>query len=235
MREVSLLLALAPLVVWAQEPAFMEAGTHPGAAQLYQRVLVTYSPEAEDRTKEGQVVLKTAYGIRAWTAILPDVSLNADGDWTGSLRLKQRILQRDTGPIDTWRASFQGGAEWVESRSPGARAGLVSTTIRGRHGVNFQFDWRGGAERMERFALHASHLYRIRPQRYSPATRGAWYTMAETLNYFDNKGSHTPELALGLLYEARRWAAELSWKTGDPTRAPQREEQTLAVGFRYLW
>ncbi len=211
---LSLLLPLS-----GQEPTFMEAGTHPGAGQNYSRAVWF----------DGESIFKHAYGFTARQALLGEVSLDSAGVSGAGVRLRQRFWQRDTGPIDTWRASVQAGADWRDGRDPGPRLGVVSTTIRGRHGFNLQADLRAGLPRDERVALNASHLYRIHPVRFTVDTPGAWYTMVESLNRLSPDGDVRGDLAAGLLYEARRWAAEISlrWLNEDTVRA--------GAGLRMLW
>ncbi len=220
--------------VAAQEPTFMEAGTHPGARQWYGRAFwrsATWADGAADDTAE----FALAYGLTARRALLAKTTLDKGGPEVASLRLRQRIWQRDTGPIDTWRASLQVGGEWFDGRDPGGRAGVVSTTIRGRHGFNAQVDWRGAAPSAYRFEANVSHLYRIYPARYHAGTVGAWYTMVESLNVFDRDGNRVSDAALGLLYEARRWAAEASVYLQEPEEGVRRDQTRLAVGGRYLF
>ena len=227
-------LSALPLAALAQEPTFMEAGTHPGSGQWYGRTLWT-SPALKDGAQDGLLEIKSAYGLTARRALLTDLAFDEDGFAAAGLRWKQRVLQRDTGPIDTWRASAQGGAEWLDGRDPGGRAGLVSTTIRGRHGVNLQLDWRGGVAAGERFALDASHLYRLHPRTYSAHRGAAWYTMLESLNRFSPDADRSSDVAAGLLYEARRWAAEFSLRLQEPEDGLARDQARLGLGVRALW
>lgn len=211
-----LLTALLPLM--GQEPAFMEAATHPGRGQHYSRLFWV----------DGGAALKHAFGFSADLALLPDLTLDRHGVTGADLRLKQRILRRDTGPVDTWRMSVTGGLSWREGRDPGPRVGVASTTIRGRHGVNAQVDLNAADTAAGRFAVNASHLYRIYPARFSAQTTGAWYTMLESLNDVSPDAEVQANVAAGLLYEARRWAAEVSVRAGDsPTR--------VGLGLRWLW
>lgn len=205
--------------VRGQEPTFMEAGTHPGGGQNYSRAL----------WYDGEGVFKHALGLTGRRAVLGEVRMSDGGVTGGGARIKQRILQRDTGPIDTWRMSVQGGVDWREGREPGVRAGVVSTTIRGRHGVNAAVDVNAGAPGRERIGLNASHVYRIWPARYAADTAGAWYTMLETLNDLSPDGDLRGDVAAGLLYEARRWAAEVSVRREDG------ETLRVGLGVRMLW
>jgi len=196
----------------------MEAATHPARGNLYSRLLWV----------DGAGSLKNAYGFSADLALLADVKLDGDGIPGADLRLKRRLWRHDTGPVDTWRVSATAGLSWREGRDAGPRAGLASTTIRGRHGFNFQADVNAADAAEERFELNASHLYRLHPARYGAETRGAWYSMLESLNGLSPDGEVRSDLAAGLLYEARRWAAELSLRAGDrDTRA--------GAGVRVLW
>lgn len=227
-------IGLAWSSAWAQEPTFMEAGTHPGRQQWYGRA-TWRSATLQDGESDDLLDTKVAFGFSARLALLADVKLDRDGPTAAGLRLRQRIWQRDTGPIDTWRASLQAGGEWFDGRSPGGRIGVVSTTIRGRHGFNAQVEWRGGARPEDRFEANVSHLYRLYPQRYSPTTAGAWYTMLEALNRFDRDGNRQTDAAVGLLYEARRWAAEVSVYLEEPEDGLRQDQSRLAVGGRYLF
>jgi hypothetical protein len=209
--------ALIPL--WGQEPTFMEAGTHPGTGQNYSRAVWF----------DGQSIFKHAYGITSRQALMGDVKLDGDGLAGGGLRFRQRFWQQDTGPIDTWRASVQAGMDWRDGRDPGLRAGVVSTAIRGRHGFNLQGDVNAALPANERFSINASHVYRVHPVQFTADTPGAWYTMVESLNWVSPDGDARGELATGILYEARRWAAEVSlrWVNEDTLR--------IGTGIRMLW
>lgn len=212
----------------------MEAGTHPGANQLYARALWISRPWRAGSDDPMITEIKTAYGFTSRLALLPQLSIDEKGVSQASLRLKQRVFQYDSGPIDTWRASLQVGGEWFDGRQAGARLGLVSTTIRGRHGINAQVDWHDAEQRDRRFQLNASHLYRIAPAQYAPTTTAAWYTMVESLNYLDPDGNNQSDIALGLLYEAQRWAAEISVRLIDPEEGIDRRSTRTGIGVRAL-
>ena len=65
------------------------------------------------------------------------------------LLLKQRVMRKDLGPLDTWRASVLAGADLPgkegvrESTHVSPRLGVATTAILGRHGLNGQVDWTG--------------------------------------------------------------------------------------------
>ncbi|MCC5847219.1 MAG: hypothetical protein JJU29_03920 [Verrucomicrobia bacterium] len=231
------------LMLWgtalsAQEPAFMEAGTHPGSGALYSRLFWTSPPLSGGeggRERGGLLESINAYGFTARRALLFDLGLDVDGVSEGSLRLKQRFLQFDTGPIDTWRASVHGGVHWREDGDPGARLGLVSTTIRGRHGWNLQLEWNEAEISERRYEANASHLYRIHPVRYAADTTGAWYTMLESLNAVSSDGDVAADVAIGLLYEGRRWACEASIRLIEPSEGISTADTVLGLGARMLW
>lgn len=213
----------------------MEAGTHPGSGQVYQRLFWTSPSWREGDSDDQRWELKTAYGLTARRAVLPEVSVDGAGRMAAALRLKQRIWQQDTGPIDTWRASLQAGMGWRDGRDPGPRAGVVSTWIRQRHGFNVQVEWYGELPADSRFELNASYLYRMHPAVYGPRTPGAWYVMAESLNRFDGSGNVLPDAAVGLLYEARRWAAEAAVRGDSIDRGLDARSTRLGLGLRALW
>lgn len=218
----------------AQEPTFMEAATHPGAGQSYGR-FVWLSHPLRGGSQTSTLDLKSAYGITSRLALLPNASFDEDGITAASFRIKQRIFQLDTGPIDTWRMSVQAGGEWFDDRDPSVRAGIVSTTIRGRHGVNAQFDWHDSDIGERRFQVNASHLYRIAPAQFSAATQGAWYTMLESLNYANRDADIDSDIGLGLLYEARRWASEISFRLTDVDNGVSIRQTRIGAGFRALF
>ncbi len=230
------LFALCLLPVWslAQEPTFMEAATHPGAGQWYSRA-IWISDTLRDADGDRQAEIKNAFGLTPWRAVLADVTVGQRGVDGAALRLKQRLLQHDTGPIDTWRVSLQGGGEWLDGRDPSGRLGIVSTTIRERHGFNLQGEWRGAAIAAERFEANASYLYRLWPVRYAERTAGAWYSMVESLNRFGPNGERESDAAVGLLYEARGWAAEVAIRMEEGDAGLRTDRTRVALGFRTLF
>jgi hypothetical protein len=225
---------LLPLAGRAQEPTFMEAATHPGQGQFYSRALLFASEDDDYAT-----LLKLSYGIVA------DLALQLDGQYealndasdlaTGSVRLKYRILQRDLTPLNTWRASILAGAEKAEGIDTAARLGLVTTTILDRHGLNGQVDWTGTPSEPDEFEINVSHLYRIVPAEYAADTKGAWYTMLESLNTVRDNGDYRIDVAPGLLYEAAKWAAEASIRLNVAEEGDPEPDYIAALGLRYLF
>ncbi len=257
MRKAKLLTAALSLIAlqsFAQEPTFMDAATHPGAGQIYAR-LMTFHSEMENagtgnKSEETSSTLKLAYGMHSSLALLMDVNAlkrKEDGDEdTGfslvTLRLKQRVLQRDLGPLNTWRASVIAGADIPGTRDELApehvspRVGAATTAILGRHGLNAQIEWTSKKGEPDLYAINASHLFRIQPAEFAADTAGAWYTMLEILNDVDSDGASRSDIAAGLLYEARRWAAEASVRLPVADHDwPVETDYTVALGLRKLF
>ncbi|HPJ57681.1 MAG TPA: hypothetical protein PLK81_08575, partial [Kiritimatiellia bacterium] len=209
----------------AQEPAYMDAATHPAQGQSYVRVL-GYAAEYDDpgpETRRQSMGLKLAHGLRSSTALVVESewARREGGGETDSgfvragLLLKQRFLRRDLGPLDTWRASVLAGADLPgdemvrEAAHVSPRLGVATTAILGRHGLNGQIDWTGRTGEDDRFRLNGSYLYRLAPATYAVDSRGAWYAVAEWLNEVTTGGDLRSDAVTGLLYEARNWAAEV--------------------------
>ncbi len=246
----ALLLAVATTATVAQEPTFMDAATHPGAGQFYSRLLVSHSEyeEAGADVDLSVAILKLSYGIWPTLAIVFEgafANLSAgDTEDTGisqtTLQLKYRLFKMDLGPLNTWRTSFFGGvtvpgdmdAYGPEEIYP--RCSLASTAILGRHGLNAEVEWEASGDEPDRIAINASHLYRLWPSEYTATTRGAWYTMVESLNVFTDEGASLSDVALGVLYEARRWAWEISVRLPVAQDWPQESGYTVTLGLRFL-
>lgn len=247
------------LLAWAgstlaQEPVFMDAATHPGAGQYYGRLLWFHEFRDDGagrdfRTNTGTI--KLAYGIKPWIAILGDIEgqsrhggsrmRSTAGISRGALRLKLRLFRFDLGPLDTWRGSLTAGTDFPGSnprlgdRHLSPRLGVVSTAILGRHGLNGQLEWTAKVNQPDVFAVNASHLYRLAPRTYSPQTRGAWYTMLESLSAFTDHGHSRTDLAGGILYEAQRWAWETSVRVPLAQDWPFDSTYVVQTGLRYLF
>ncbi|MDF7826229.1 hypothetical protein P4B35_19535 [Pontiellaceae bacterium B12227] len=212
----------------------MGAATHPGQGQVYARAMVS-SIDSDEYRIHGRIVYgivsKLALqmdGFHEWLADEPDFS-------TGIVRLKYRIIQKDFGPINTWRVSLAGGVEFPSDDDYAIHAAALTTLILNRHGLNGQIDWKENATLSDELMLNAAHLYRIHPARYSIHTKGAWYTELEWLNTIYDNGDYEMDLAPGLLYEARRWAAEISLRLPIAGNYYDQPNHTLAVGIRYLF
>jgi hypothetical protein len=235
---------------FAQEPTQMEAATHPGTGQFYGRILFSAAEydQSSVATEEQDLLLRLAYGIRPTLALLVDADFRrvdalgvADsGISTVMVRLKYQVFKRDLGPLNTWRASITGGVGVpgddppLAPEDPFPQLGVVSTAILGRHGLNGQIDWKGYGGEPDIFELNASHLYRLSPAEYAADTQGAWYTMLESLNQVADNGRSRSDVAAGLLYEARRWAAELSLRLPVHEDDLREYDHQITFGWRLL-
>lgn len=238
------------LPVRAQEPTFMEAATHPGKNQFYARILLGQWQESiagEQRQTYRDLLFKASYGLHARLALLLDVEgltvagnePRTSGIAQASLRLKYRYLQYDLGPVNTVRASLTAGIvipgreELHDEDQAYPRFGTAVTAILGRHGLNGQLDREERPNQASRTACNISHLYRIAPALYTQHTKGAWYTMLESLNRFDDCGDYQIDTGIGILYEAQRWAAEVAIRLPVDAHGYDRHA-LLRVGLRYL-
>ncbi len=241
----------------AQEPAYMDAATHPGRGQFYGRMLFQHGEgrtagDAGEEFDESGVRLSLSHGITARLAAVAE-GIWADRDYAGDraeqglaeglLRLKWRVAKVDLGPLDTWRTSLYGGVRLAgdlgDAEDFSARTSptftVASTLIVGRHGVNGALGWTAPREEADGLAVNASYLFRLAPALYAADTPGAWYVMVESLNEWDTDGGRRLELAPGLLYEARGWAWEIAVRL--PVSEHRREERDWEVtaGYRHLF
>ena len=249
--KASLLACLAASVLQAQEPAFMEAATHPGRGTFYTRVLAAYAAYTIDGDNVDDFTLssKSAYGLHPRLALLLDFDVRSiegsEDRNTGfdhvALRLKYRYLQYDFSPINTVRASatagliLPGDKSINPNRNPAPRVGTAITAILGRHGLNAQIDRKFLPETSDETQFNASHLYRIAPTRFTRDTRGAWYTMLESLNSRMDNGDHRLDLAAGILYEARSWAAEAAVRIPLSEKGTRESDAIAILGYRHLF
>lgn len=256
-------LTAAVLFAWraaAQEAVFMEAATQPAAGAGYLRTQLVYRDlgAVGGRSAADQVQIKARYshGLRY------NISLNADVAWTlldserSSLRqgledprafVKWRVLQNDSGPVNTVRGSLIGGAELpagaerFSSDSLDLFAGGVVTAIRGRHGFNadavYQMNTGSGTDGDDRLTYDASWLYRLSPPRWRAETKASLYTVLEINAQRFEDGDHEMLLSPGLLYEARTWAAEIAVRTPLLEQMDRRrpEDFGVAAGYRRLF
>ena len=239
------------LTTQAQEPAFMEAATHPGRGIFYTRLLASYA--AYDlhgvSVDDFSLISKSAYGLHPRLAFLFDAEArrieNDASNETGldhvTVRLKYRYLQLDLSPINTIRASATGGViipgdrTVNPNRNPSPRVGTAITAILGRHGLNAQVDRKFSSDTSDTTELNVSHLYRIVPARFARDTKGAWYTMLESLNTFWDDGDYQIDLAVGILYEARSWAAEVALRLPLSEKGSRALDGEAIIGYRHLF
>ncbi len=223
-----------------QEANLSEAATQPAKGRITWREQARFTRyELADR-EVNQFVLNTrlTLGLSGrLSAVLDapvisrddrlDGALDADGLGDVSIGLKYRFWQDDRGAIETRRLAVFGGVR-VPTGEPGLSGGgvdpylgLVFTKVEGRHGLNAAVRYRvstdgraspimpgmGGADLL---TVETGYLYRLSPVSYSAGTEGSLYLTAESLFDYETNGDLEWRLAPGLLWEARRWAAELS-------------------------
>lgn len=246
---ILLLTAVATGVI-AQEPTYMDAGTHPGTGQFYSRLLLSSSEyeNVEKKTEELAAIVKLVYGLHPTLALLAEAEFaslsTAGNDETGILRstfqLKYRLFKKDLGPLNTWMASVfsgltvPGAMDATTNLDSYPRCALVSTAILGRHGVNAELEWEEYGSDPDLFTVNASYLYRLVPDEYASDTRGSWYAMVESLNQFTDEGDSRFDVAAGILYEAWRWACEVSLRLPLEQNWPEEQDYSVTLGFRYL-
>lgn len=246
-----LMAALSAASAMAQEPTFMDAATHPGTGQFYSRLLISHAAyeDGQGDADLSTATLKLSYGIRPTLAVVLEGNVEnlaaeeIDDDaglGTTTLRAKYRLFKKDLGPLNTWRTSLFAGFSIPGDVDPEApddpypRCSVASTAILGRHGLNAGLGWEEYGDKPDRIPVNASHLFRLSPSEYTVTTKGAWYTMVESLNTFTDDGDSRFDLALGVLYEARRWAWEISVRLPLAQDWPREADYTVTMGLRFL-
>ncbi len=171
-----------------------------------------------------------------------------------SLRLKHRVWQKDLGPVDTARLSLFAGIEAptatddLGSDSWDPEVGAAFLLILGRHGLGLSGAWKfttGAAEHplesgqrlADELRLDAAYLYRLSPAAYASDTKASWYATAELSYRFETDGQHQLFLTPGILYEARKFAAELGLTVPVWQDVDERPELDwgLIAGVRFLF
>ncbi|RMH23721.1 MAG: hypothetical protein D6692_14770 [Planctomycetota bacterium] len=239
-RAVALagLVAVGP--AWAQEAALSEAATQPAKGRVTWRESLRFTRyELSDRTVDEVVVnTRLTLGLNGKLSAVLDMPLvnrddsldgSRDANGVGDLRLgvKWRFWQDDRGAIETKRlAAFGGlrlptGTDGMSSGGVDPYVGLVYTMVHGRHGVNaavrYTLTTDGDASPLaagyggdDLLTLETSYLYRLSPSAYTADTEGSLYAALESFVDYETNGDAEWRLAPGLLWEARRWAAELN-------------------------
>lgn len=182
----------------------------------------------------------------------------ADSSSTGladsMLGVRYRFLRLDTGPINTLRMTAQAavrlptGDNAFSTDAVSPSVGVNLTMIRDRHGFNatslFTLTTGDTPQRLhpgdslaDVIRVSAAHLYRVAPSSYAESSGSAWYTQLELIGYAETNGDTSLDIAPGVLFEARRWAAEASVLlpiAHDLERRPRREVG-VALGIRVLF
>lgn len=263
----------APAAV-AQEALNMPAATQPAAEHFTFRSLYRYTRLDEDPTNQNRsaddhrIDAIIAYGITgelsasltlpltyrrtSFNMVMPSYSDVGVADPT--LMLKWRFWQRDLGPVDTIRTSLLLGAEVpigdgaLTSGSLDPIAGVVITTVLGRHGLNgsVQYTLTTGGDRQpltfaqgqaDALRADASYLFRVSPERYTAETTAASYTVLELNWRYETNGDRELFLSPGFLYEAKTWAAEVGVQIPIEQSLRHRPETEYAIvaGVRFLF
>jgi hypothetical protein len=267
--------ALAPTgSALGQEATNTPAATQPGVDKWYLRQRVQYirlgeDPSPEDRDVQ-KVVATTAltYGVtRELSATLtlpltlsfedpagPAETDTEFGAGDGSLSLKWRPLQWDLNAVDSVRLAFFGGVEAptgsgdLGSHSWDPYAGIVFTTILGRHGFNqaltYKFNTGGDAFNTiagdgpdDALRYDTSYLFRLDPAEYSADTTAATYFTLELNGLYETNGDNEILFGPGILYEARTFALEAQIGLPIVRDVDERPETDLVftLGFRVLF
>lgn len=258
----------------AQEATNTPAATQPGVGKWYLRERVQYymlgdDPSPEDRDID-KVLATTAltYGLTrelSATVTVPltlsfeDPAGQAGPDSTfgagdASVALKWRPFQWDLNPVDSVRLAFFGGVEAptgsgdLGSHSWDPFAGVVFTSIRGRHGFNqaLSYKFNTGGDEFSALAgdgpddalrYDTSYLFRLDPAVYSADTTAATYFTIELNGLYEASGDNEVLLGPGVLYEARTFALEATIGFPVVQDVNERPETDLRVtmGFRILF
>lgn len=262
-----LMLGLLAPGASAQEANLSEAATQPPKGRITLREQVRFTRyELEDRDIDRLVInTRVTLGLTGSLAAVADIpvvrerdrsdpSRNEAGLGDVSVALKWRFWQHDTGPIETRRLAAIGGlraptgTDALSSDGVDPFVGLVFTMVEGRHGVNaaarYLFATDGldspisaGMGRDDWLALETSYLYRLSPSAYTNETAGSLYAAVESFVDYETNGDTEWRLAPGLLWEARRWAAEASVILPVAESIDRRAETDwgLALGLRVLF
>lgn len=164
--------------------------------------------------------------------------------------LKWRPLQWDLNPIDSVRVAFTAGLEVpsgdgdYSSHSFDPFAGVIFTTILGRHGFNaaLQYKFNQGGDGFttrpgdgpdDAFRYDASYLFRLVPAAYEADTPAATYLTFEMNGLYETNGDNEIHIGPGLLYEAREFAIEATLHVPVTQDVRHRVQQDLIIGFGF--
>ncbi|MDX2118477.1 MAG: hypothetical protein SFY96_09880 [Planctomycetota bacterium] len=171
------------------------------------------------------------------------------------LMLKWRFYKDDSGGVDTVRAALIGGAKVASGDDDGFSSQTVSpmlggviTVVRGRHGFNQDLfyilttggdeaDNLGGEGLADALRHNTAYLYRLAPDRYAADSVAAWYATIELNGIYETNGDYELRWSPGLMYEGRRWGAEIMAQFPLSHSLDHRPELDFALGFgvRFLF
>ncbi len=177
-----------------------------------------------------------------------------EGIGDATLMLKWRFWQHDPGAIDTNRLALIGGlrlptgTDGLSTEGWDPFIGLSFTKVAGRHGMNASARYTASTDGLanpisagtgdaDLLTLETSYLYRLSPSAYTSETDASLYFTVESFVDFETNGDLAWRIAPGLLYEARRWTAELSPILPIAQDIDHRAELEwgVALGVRFLF
>lgn len=252
--------------VQGQQPTNAPSATMPATGLLSTRTLLRYDRYDETIAGTGAIERirleqELMYGVAPdWVAfaVVPGEHREANppgapgGDDTGlgdaTLGVRHRLIRRDPGPLDTFRASaslavrLPTGDDAFSADAPAFIVGAESTAILGRHGFNAAAKYElitgsapepldAGSTLADHARLALAYLYRLDPAAYDASTEASVYTQLELIGHVLTNGDHGLELAPGVLIEGRRWAAEASVIVPLTEETGGRPEKQIGVAF----
>jgi hypothetical protein len=243
---------LCGALLCGQEAIHTPAATQPGVGRVELREQLHWyhsdSAGAGGGTRIDELVLDSSLtlGVRQDLAIglslpshlsLTDAAGASDDDLElGDLQLvaRCRLFRRDSGPIDTERASLILGVQ-CDTASRGATS-LRPDFARDSFDAAVQATLSTSGDPSD-FRYDGAWLYRLSPATFGPSIEAAWYLVAELNGRYQTNGDHEVLLAPGLLIEARRISFELSVQLPAYQDLAHRPELDYAVvvGMRFLF
>lgn len=253
-------------VARAQESIAVPAPTQPGDGRFTIGERFRYLRFDDDRRgaiDQYEAITTLQYGLPANLALsfeLPVTIRDLDrrtveGVSDMTALLKWRAWQNDFGPVDTMRLGLSAGARFgsgnnaVSDSDVDPYLGAAFMLITGRHGINLAIDYTlttgaghahpvmPGDARADYIHAGAAYLFRIAPEAYTPESNASWYAVLELSANYETNADRELFVAPGLLYEARRWAAELSVLLPVASHVDERPETRVGViaGLRFLF
>ncbi|MBY0113518.1 MAG: hypothetical protein K2Y21_11900 [Phycisphaerales bacterium] len=170
---------------------------------------------------------------------------------------KLRVYRSDTSALDTVRAVVYGGAmlpsgdDTVAPQSVDPFVGASVMLIRGRWGLTQSLrytvttgadSWKwiapGTRSAADSLRYDTALMYRVFPAEFTAEnSSSAWYASLELNGQYETSGDNEILLAPGLLYEAKRFAAEFS--VGLPIVKDVRDRPAtqlqVSVGLRFVF
>ena len=233
------LCAIAPPAM-AQLAPLTEAATQPAKGRITWRQSLSYTQFelAGREIEQFETSTNLSYGITGELSASLTFSY-VDRNGTGAsaydqaglsdtdLRLKWRFWQHDPGAIDTNRLALVGGlrlptgTDGLSSDGYDPYVGLTFTKVQGRHGFNASAfllitsdgqsaPIEAGMGPADLLTVESSYLFRLLPAAYTSETNGSLYAVVESIADYEMNGDFAWRLAPGILWEAKRYALELS-------------------------